>query len=211
MLSRERWRREVQHFEAGWWGDCANTYGEETKQIAYARVMDLDPGPWRGGDHWPIWDFGGLTVIDVGGGPSSMLLKSRFEDAAVIDPCPYPEWVAARYLAHGVRYNQQPAEDALAAYDDGAVDVALCYNVLQHTMDPERICREMRRAAGRVHIFEWVDQAPHPGHPHELKADLLAGWFGGPGRHVWVDETYQEIGPDSDAPVRQHAWGGVFE
>jgi len=211
-LTRSRWERDIQKFEAHWWGDCANTYGEETKQIAYAKVMGMDPGPWKGGDHWPIWDFSSDKVIDVGGGPSSMLLKSRVFLGVVVDPCPYPDWVAARYDAHGLAYVREPAEDYLSGAPDGTYDVAFPYNVLQHTLSPQLICREMRRVAKQVRIFEWVDLPAHPGHPHELHADELTEWLGGGGdtRHVWFDETYNEIGPESDSPVRQHGWGGVF-
>ncbi len=211
MLTRDKWQGTIQQFEAEWWGDCANTYGEETKQIAYAKVMGLDPGPWKGGDHWPLWDFSGKKVIDVGGGPSSMLLKSSFDTAFVVDPCPYPDWVKYRYSAHGILYRREAAEDALPLFPDDAVDVALIYNVLQHTMDPMKIVQEARRVAKRLHIFEWVDMPPHPGHPHELQSDRLEDWCGGSGTHVWLDETYQPIGADSDSPVRQHGWGGMFE
>lgn len=213
MLTRNKWQGTVQKFEAEWWGDCANTYGEETKQIAYAKVMGLDPGPWRGGDKWPVYDFSGMRVLDVGGGPSSMLLKSTFDYGTVVDPCVYPDWVTERYHAHGLLQIVKPAEDVLLEYEPEHFDVALCYNVLQHTLDPEKICREMHRVAKTVRIFEWVDLAPHPGHPHELHAEELTEWLGGNGntRHVWLDESYQEIGPESDSPVRQHGWGGWFE
>lgn len=213
MLSRRSWERDIQKFEATWWGDCCNTYGEETKQLAYAKVMGLEPGPWRGGVHWPVWDFAGLSVLDVGGGPSSMLLKSRFDRGVVVDPCTYPLWVAERYAVHGVEYHREPAEDDLSTFADNEFDVALIYNCLEHTLDPERITRQMARVARRVHIFEWVEEPPHPGHPHELHADELAGWLGGNGdaRHVWFDELYREIGASSKSPVRQHGWGGVFD
>ena len=42
---------DAQEFEAAWWGNCANSYGEETKQLVYARLMELElrdfggPGP----------------------------------------------------------------------------------------------------------------------------------------------------------------------
>jgi hypothetical protein len=211
-LTLEQWQHSVQGFEADWWGDCCNTYGEETKQIAYAKVMGLDPGPWKGGAHWPVWDFSGLSVVDVGGGPSSMLLKARAHHSVVVDPCPYPSWVEERYKAHGIIPVRETAEAYLGGAPRDTYDVALCYNVLAHTFNPERICREMTRVAKTVRIFEWVDEPPHPGHPHELHADELAEWLGGNGEasHVWFDELYEPIGPESDAPVRQHAWGGVF-
>ncbi len=217
MLTRETWQQDIQSFEAEWWGDCANTYGEESKQIAYARVMGLDPGTWQGGDHWPIWDFTGLErIVDVGGGPSSMLLKAKLPKGAgigavVVDPCPYPDWVRARYTAHGIGTWIMPAEDYLPGCADDQFDLILCYNVLQHTLDPELICKEMARVATEVRLFEWVDLPAHPGHPHELHADLISEWLDSTeGRHVWLDEQYQEVDEHSDSPVRQHGWGGVF-
>ncbi len=211
MLTRETWAGINTKFEASWWGDCANTYGEESKQIAYAKVMDLDPGTWHGGDHWPVWDFGDTKVLDVGGGPTSMLLKSRFGVGVVVDPCPYPSWVTERYLTHDIDQRIEAAEDFLPQIADGYFDTVLCYNVLQHTMDPELICKEMARIAAEVRLFEWVDLPAHPGHPHELHADELSHWLDSTaGRHVWLDEQYQEIDEHSDSPVRQHGWGGVF-
>src|SRR5690349_19584455 len=105
---------EHQEFEASWWGDCANTYGEETKQIVYARHMGI-----------PVHDVGApgpmvqlpsdvYSVIDFGGGPASLLLKTRVLDRAwVVDPCPYPTWVTHRYVTHQIVLLQQPAEEAL--------------------------------------------------------------------------------------------------
>jgi len=65
-----------QDFEADWWGSCANTYGEESKQIVYARLMNLSPQNLDG--HWPVYDIDGGSVLDIGGGPSSMLLVGAF-------------------------------------------------------------------------------------------------------------------------------------
>lgn len=211
MLTRGSWSQE-QSFEANWWGDCCNTYGEETKQLAYAKVMGLYPGDWRGGDHWPVYDFAGIAVLDVGGGPSSMLLKAeRFTFGVVVDPCPYPDWVTQRYAIHDIVHARELAEEYLPQFQDDGFDIALIYNVLQHTLNPEKIVREMSRVAKRVHLFEWVDTPPHPGHPHTLRADELESWLRpGESRHVWLDEQYEEIGEDSDSVVRQHGWGGVF-
>ncbi len=209
-LQRAKWARE-QAFEADWWGDCCNTYGEETKQVAYAKVMGLYPGDWQGGDHWPVYDFDGMRVLDVGGGPSSMLLKASFAVGVVVDPCPYPGWVSDRYALHNIMHRRELAEDELPRFSDDAFDVALIYNVLQHTLSPEDILREMARVAKRVHLFEWVETEPHPGHPHTLHADEMESWLrAGDSRHVWLDEQYNEIGADSPSTVRQHAWGGVF-
>lgn len=220
-LTRAEWEHTHQNFESGWWGDCANTYGEETKQIAYARVMGLDPGPWRAGNPWPVYDLEGRSVIDVGGGPVSMLLKcTNLGLAVVLDPCSYPEWTVERYRAHGIGIYRSPAEDVLspAAGELGVMyDEAWCYNVLQHVHDPHAIVEGMRQVARRVRIFEWVETEAYLGHPHTLHVADLEDWFGGPGEMVVLDEQYQPVDPDrigeariDEYRVEQFAWGGVF-
>lgn len=221
-LTRSEWERTHQHFEEGWWGDCANTYGEETKQLAYARVMGLDPGPWQAGNPWPVYDLEGRSVIDVGGGPVSMLLKcTNIGGAVVVDPCAYPRWTQERYAAHGIGVNQAPAEDVLAdvaAKAGRLYDEAWCYNVLQHVHDPAAIIAGMRAVARRIRIFEWVEVPAYLGHPHTLHVADLEAWCAGTGELVVLDEQYQPVAPEQIGEARldqwrveQLAWGGVFE
>lgn len=216
-ITKHEWERKHQHFETGWWADCANTYGEETKQIAYANVMDMIPGPWQAGNAWPVWDLEGKSVLDVGGGPVSMLLKAKnVARGVVVDPGDYPKWTGHRYKAHGVEVVQQPAEE----YDSGGFvfDEAWLYNVLQHTMSPRTIIEMMRRSARVLRIFEWVETEPYLGHPHSLQIDQLQEWVGGEGRTVLLGEQYQEIDPEEPVDayldpwrVEQKAWGGRFD
>lgn len=158
-----------QDFEADWWGSCANTYGEESKQIVYARLMNLSPQNLDG--HWPVYDIDGGSVLDIGGGPSSMLLKTiNAGHRTVVDPCPYPDWVAARYEAEGIEYIRSAGESFIspARYDECWI-----YNVLQHVEDPTEVIAVARRNADRIRIFEWIDIPAHPGHPHELHKTML--------------------------------------
>jgi SAM-dependent methyltransferase len=161
---------EAQALEAGFWGTCANTYGEETKQLLYAEKMGL-----RKFTSHSI-DGGGWSYLDVGGGPASMLLK--FVNAGrrvVVDPCPYPRWVYDRYAAAGVESVFVGGEDLASNI---CFDVALIYNVLQHVRDPEAVVRNARRASRELRMFEWVDIPPHPGHPHCLTQADLERWAG---------------------------------
>jgi hypothetical protein len=61
---------------------------------------------------------------------------------------------------------------------DQIYDEAWCYNVLQHTRDPQQVIEVMKRSARVIRMFEWVGIPVHPGHPHELKSELLAKWGG---------------------------------
>lgn len=168
-------REEDQTFERDWWGDCCNTFGEETKQISYAHRMGLVVTPVYAGS-WPAYDIEGKSIIDLGGGPTSMLLKCfNFDQALVVDPCEYPDWVAQRYAAHGVEYAQANAEDLVAG--DARFDEAWFYNVLQHTEHAREIVEVARRNAKVVRCFEWIDTERTLGHPTVLTEQLLNEWL----------------------------------
>lgn len=164
-----------QSWEAEWWGDCTNTFGEEAKQITYAHRMGLENVPRDG--HWPVYDLGGRRVIDLGGGPVSMLLKcvNRGDPCLVVDPLDAPDWVERRYDAADITLIPKPIEEI---EDRVAFDEVWIYNVLQHVQDPQR-CVEIARELGkRVRIFEWVNVPVSPGHPHVLTELELGTWLG---------------------------------
>lgn len=169
----------AQEWERQWWNNCANTFGEEAKQLAYAPRMGLVNTPMDG--KWPVYDLAGKSVVDLGGGPASILLKTVNGDKLiVVDPCSYPAWVRSRYKAAGVRWVQEPAE----TWDPGRqrFDEAWIYNVLQHVVDPQQVIEKAMGAADVVRIFEWIDTGINVGHPHSLAAYELDDWLGGNGR-----------------------------
>lgn len=169
--------QEPQDFERDWWGTCQNTYGEETKQFTYAHHMGLNRS--HDGTHSPFsFDVQGESIIDIGGGPASILLKCRnLRRGMVVDPCDYPEWVATRYEAAGIEYLKLPGE-RVALADVGTFDTALIYNVLQHVENPERVIKNALSVAHQVRLFEWIDIPPHEGHPHMLTEENLNAWLG---------------------------------
>jgi 2-polyprenyl-3-methyl-5-hydroxy-6-metoxy-1,4-benzoquinol methylase len=170
---------EHQKWESDWWGDCIDTFGEECKQISYAYRMGLVNKPR--GEKWPSYDLDGGEILDIGGGPVSMLLKSvNGLRMVVADPCDYPEWVQHRYAAAGIEYHKVAGEDlTIGGYADkiGRFHEVWIYNVLQHVQDPELIIQNAKRLAPTLRIFEWINIPVCPGHPHELKAHLLQQWI----------------------------------
>lgn len=172
-------------YELSFWGNCVNTFHEEEKQLVYAPRMGLQP-IWDCA-HPPIFDLQGRTVIDIGGGPVSLLLKCVNFSGVVLDPAGYPDWVYARYAAHGIAYWQREGEGLageLAHFDE-----AWIYNVLTHAVDPAKVIANARGAADKIRIFEWVDIDPYPGHPHRLSKDELDDWLGSPGFVSQVSEN----------------------
>lgn len=179
------WQR-AQEWELNWHGDCVNTLHEEEKQLVYAKRMGIELKP-NSKTPYEI-DLAGRSVIDVGGGPCSLLLKARsFSSAIVVDPLMYrfPEWVRARYAAHGVMVLGEPGESFVLP----KVDEVWVYNVLQHVQNPKEVIRNAQRHAAMIRIFEWLDTWQNIGHPHVLTAAELDLWLQGTGRVERVNES----------------------
>jgi hypothetical protein len=103
-------------------------------------------------------DAMGKRILDIGGGPVSMLLKTQnLALGMVCDPITYPAWAYERYRAKGIIYLVQSGED-IASF---GWDEVWIYNVLQHCMDPNKIIDNARKAAPLIRIFEWIDFPPH--------------------------------------------------
>src|SRR6266498_3446295 len=173
-----------QEFEREWWSDCSNTFTEETKQLTYGYKMGLTCYSSRG--KWPCYNLEGKSILDIGGGPVSMLLKCENRGpSCVVDPCIYPAWVGLRYQEVGIKYIREKGED----FSSGEWDEAWIYNVLQHTENPELIIQNARKVAPVIRIFEWVDMPAHLGHPQELKEEELNEWLGGEGTTEVLNEN----------------------
>lgn len=178
--------QDDQEFEKEWWGNCSNTFTEEVKQLTYAYKMGLEAYSDRG--KWPCYNLDGKRVLDIGGGPVSILLKCQnLGDSTVLDPCRYPSWIRERYSAAGIEYIRGMGEN-FSDYPD-QYDEVWIYNVLQHTKDPEAIIKNAIKAAPTIRIFEWIDMPPQIGHPQELKEDDLNRWLGGVGTTEWLNEN----------------------
>ena len=175
---------EDQKWEAAYWGDCRNTLIEELKQLSYFKRLGFKE---TGMSHWRFtFDMEGKSVIDVGGGPASFLLKCVNVKGTVADPLPYPLWVGERYQAAGIHFFPVKGEDLK---DSGHYDEVWIYNVLQHVEDPQKVVDNARRYGKLLRFFDWLDTPPHEGHPHTLTKELLDGWLGASGTTEIIDEN----------------------
>ena len=167
-------------FESQYWGDCCNTFDEDQKHYVYARYMGLKQVGYS-------FDVGGARIIDIGGGPTSMLLKTinLAARSLVVDPLLYPMWTYDRYSAKGIDSLVVRGEDI---FEQG-YDECWIYNCLQHTDDPERIIKNALNAAKTLRIFEWIDVPAHDGHPIELTKQKLDAWIGNEGQTIRLAES----------------------
>jgi hypothetical protein len=155
-----------------------NTYSEETKQYIYASKMGLDP-------HKTIhytqvgWDFKTKTVLDIGGGEQSMLLKAKASKRVVVDPLDCPNWAKMRYQEAGIEFLRIKAEDIKF---EEPFNIGIIYNCLQHTENPQKIIQNMKACCEIIHLFEWIETGTGDGHIHNLTEQGLNEWLGGYGK-----------------------------
>jgi hypothetical protein len=173
---------EDQEWEREWWGSCQNTYGEEEKQFVYASRMGLHT--FHNGSSPYNFDIRG-NILDIGGGPTSMLLKCPNATGIVVDPCTFPEWVYERYRAAGIGHLNITGE--MIEYDK-QFDEAWVYNVLQHVQDPQKVIANALHAAKMVRVFEWLEIGITKGHPHNLTKNKMDAWLGGYGKAESINE-----------------------
>jgi len=169
--------QDAQVWENNWWGNCVNTFGEQEKQILYAEKMGLER--FHNGKSPYNFRTDGRSVIDIGGGPTSLLLKTVDLDyATVVDPLIMPKWVAGRYQAANIELIQCAGEDFIFA----GFEEAWLYNVLQHTANPELVIKNAQKSALIIRIFEWIETPTNIGHLHTLTAEKLDTWLLGHGK-----------------------------
>jgi hypothetical protein len=183
-LHRKGWyqlrtEEDIYDHEKSFWGDCTNTYGEDLKHYVYAKYMSIT-------QQYYSFDAQNKAVLDIGGGPTSMMLKCyNLPKGKVVDPIAYPDWTVQRYKSKNIDVLVDCAENI----DESGWDEVWIYNCLQHTIDPQKIIENAKRAAPVLRIFEWVDIPAHDGHPHELTEDNLNSWIGQRGQTVTLAES----------------------
>ncbi len=180
---------KAQVWEAGWWSKVyQNTLNEEQKQLVYAEKMGLNFIP---DGHSPYWiDADNKTILDIGSGGASLLLKAKHLKRGLgIDPLyeQYPAWVKMRYQEVGISVVSGKAED-LNNYEYPPDEVWI-YNCLQHTENPEQIIKNAKKVSKIIRIFEWIETEAVAGHPQILLADNLNKWLGGEGRVEYVNKN----------------------
>lgn len=176
------WENDTK-WESDWWGTCQNTFGEEEKQIKYAELMGLKFVR----DDKTLYniDMMDKSVLDIGGGPVSLLLKCKNVKGTIVDPCEYPEWVNKRYELAGIDFEKVKGEDINI---DSIYDESWIYNVLQHTQDIEKLVENVIACSKIIRVFEWLDGGVSPGHPNNLTKGWLDKLFNGEGQIKILNE-----------------------
>lgn len=154
-------------FEKNFWGNCANTFDEEQKHYIYAKCMAIQIDGYSFNVH-------NKSILDIGGGPVSMLLKCiNLKKGKIIDPIVYPQWTRGRYQSLNICVDIIRGEDIV----ESGWDEVWIYNCLQHTIDPKKIIENAKRSAKILRIFEWLNIPIDDGHFHILTKNKLDDWI----------------------------------
>lgn len=150
-------------FEMNYWGDCCNTFDEDQKHYVYAKLMNIDSVRYS-------FDVHNKSILDIGGGPTSMLLKTiNLKRGRIYDPIKFPSWTIDRYKIKNIDVIIDYGENI----NESGWDEVWMYNCLQHTTDPKKIIQNAKKAGYIFRIFEWIDIPPHDGHPNMLTKAFL--------------------------------------
>jgi hypothetical protein len=174
---------KAQNLESDWWGDCRFAYQEEVKQETYAQFMGLTQTHFAGKMGY---DVVGRSIVDIGGGPASILLKAvHLKAGKVIDPIRFPDWVEKRYNHMNIERMYCAGEDIPVAMPH-AWDEAWVYNCLQHVKSPEAVLENAKLLSKTVRIFEWISSHVDESHPHSLSKDRLDKALGCDGKTLFL-------------------------
>jgi 2-polyprenyl-3-methyl-5-hydroxy-6-metoxy-1,4-benzoquinol methylase len=179
---------DVQNHELEFWKLLGvNTFTEENKQLKlYAPRLKFTV------DEWHRLDFENKSVVDVGSGPVSLLLKAKnLKKGYVVDPLmdKFPQWITDRYNFTKLTPISATGEDFKQKADMG-----LIYNVLQHVVDPEKLIENVKKQVKEIRVFEWINVPADSKHPHVLTAENLNKWFGTKGieEHITEENSFTD-------------------
>lgn len=169
-ISPKEWESHNE-WERAWWGDCKDTFDEQLKQEIYAEFMKLT----QFGSIRHSFNLKKMSILDIGGGPVSLLLRCYdYKRAVIVDPCAYPDWVMERYKIANIEYIKEKAEEVNF---EEKFDEVWIYNCLQHVQDPAKVIEMAIKSAKKIRIAEVLEIVVYPGHPQSLTKATLDELF----------------------------------
>lgn len=118
------------------------------------------------------------TILDIGGGPCSILLHSinfKKPETTVVDPIYslHPEFsgrldqIKQRYIDAGITFENKMAEEFLCTLpEEYKFDEAWIYNCLQHVHEPEKILINALRHTKILRLAEYINCPTDTAHLH---------------------------------------------
>lgn len=138
----------AQREEAAWWQGVATTgyngqdpstfiaSGQREAMLQAVAFLDVDPEV-----------FLNACIVEFGPGPAGIVEYLNARKKIAIEPL-YEQYRAMfPHLENSsVEYHSTPAEDC-SPIADACADLVICYNMLDHVLDPERVLHHMARVS----------------------------------------------------------------
>ena len=154
-------------------------------QETYIDVMGIRNDYFHAPDN--SLNLSGLNVLDVGGGPSSILLRTNnlkgnqhegVKTGVVIDPLRIIDYHKIRYDYYGIKFINDQAENIDLYYNEmGYFDECFIYNCLQHTLDPIKILDKVSLLSKRIRIAEPINVPVDNMHLHMFTEKYFEQYF----------------------------------
>jgi ubiquinone/menaquinone biosynthesis C-methylase UbiE len=149
-------------------------------------------------------NMSGLNVLDVGGGPASILLRTNnnlpnrphdgLNKGVVIDPVMITDHQKMRYDFHDIEFIEDQAENIDKYYSEkGFFDECFIYNCLQHVVDPLKILDKITAVSKRIRIAEPLNVPTDHMHLHMFTENYFDEYFS-QDRFTCHDKTITAIG-----------------
>lgn len=145
--SRQRWQ-SAQEGEATWWAGVAATgYNGQNPEEFIARGQRESMLQALGFLGAAPEDFADAFVVEFGSGPAGIVEYLHSRRRIAIEPL-YPKYreMYPHLASSGVEYISIPAESR-SSLPDGCADLVVCYNMLDHVLDPEKVMEQVARVA----------------------------------------------------------------
>jgi len=117
-------------------------------------------------------DLQDKKIVDIGGGPVSLLLKFNTNNSVVVDPLPISEFYLNNYKSKNIIFIQQKAEEFIEKFDEEKFDEVWMYNCLQHVFDPNKILTKLNKIGKVLRICEPCDTPINKCHPYTFKQEF---------------------------------------
>jgi hypothetical protein len=154
-------------------------------QEEYIDAMDIRSDFFHKPDN--SLNMSGLNVLDVGGGPSSILLRtnklrgnqhSGVNTGVVIDPLVITDHQKLRYDYFGINFIQDLSENIDKYYSEkGFFDECFIYNCLQHVVDPIEILDKISYISKKIRIAEPLNIPIDNLHLHSFNENYFNDYF----------------------------------
>ncbi len=186
--NEKSWEQGMVVENRGWQFHDPNLYAENdfvslTGHYTFAKLMELikdyatpDYEQNRMKFEEKIYDLQGKSVVDIAGGPVSLLLRCKnYSRAFVVDPGDFPDYISDRYKANNIEWVKLPAEQfEYPTY----VDEVWFYNALQHVYDPFVILDKAKKNSDIIRLCEGLGTAVSINHPQTLTEPELEAILG---------------------------------